>query len=206
MRGAAQKNSPQIKKFPILYLLKRFAAILLMGILFFNWYGYQLLSNYWQDRAERGLEASLDQNNYDESTLISFKVPLTSLAYYNSSAGFERVNGRIEIAGVRYQYVKRRIFRDSLEVLCIPNMTSIKLQTAKNDFFRQVNDLQQQNQGKKSNTHPVNNSSKDYRPAITDAIVPDALAIATAPVQGLYSPARLSSQYLPIAENPPEQI
>jgi len=51
-----------------------------MGILFFNWYGYQLLSNYWQDRAERRLEASLDQNNYDESALISFKVPLTSLA------------------------------------------------------------------------------------------------------------------------------
>jgi len=189
-------------------LLKRFAAILLMGILFFNWYGYQLLSNYWQDRAERRLEASLDQNNYDESALISFKVPLTSLAYYNSSAGFERVNGQIEIAGVRYQYVKRRIFKDSLEVLCIPNMASMTLQTAKNDFFRQINDLQQQNQGKKSNAHPVKNSSKDYRPArtITDAILPDAFATATAPQQGLYSPARLPSQYVPIAENPPEQI
>ena len=189
-----------------MYLLKRFAAILLMGILFFNWYGYQLLSNYWQDRAERRLEASLDQNNYDESALISFKVPLTSLAYYNSSAGFERVNGQIEIAGVSYQYVKRRIFKDSLEVVCIPNMASMKLQTAKNDFFRQINDLQQQNQGKKSNTHPVNNSSKDYRPAVTGPMVPDALTTVTAPVQGLYSAARLPSQYLPIAENPPEQI
>lgn len=120
-----------------------------MGVLFFNWYGYQLLSNYWQNCAERGLEASFDQNNYDKSALISFKVPLTSLSYYNSSPGFERVNGQIDIAGVRYQYVKRRIFGDSLEVLCLPNMTSMKLRTASNDFFRQVNDLQQQNQGKR---------------------------------------------------------
>ena len=93
-----------------------------MGVLFFNWYGYQLLSNYWQDRAERRLEASLDQNNYDESALISFKIPLTSLSYYNSTPGYERVNGQIDISGVRYQYVKRRIYGDTLEVLCLPNI------------------------------------------------------------------------------------
>lgn len=177
-----------------------------MGILFFNWYGYQLLSNYWQDRAESRLEASLDKNNYDESTLISFKIPLTSLAYYNSSTGFERVSGRIEISGVSYQYVKRRIFKDSLEVLCIPNMDGMKLRSAQNDFFRQVNDLQQQNQGKKNNASPVKNNSKDYRPAMTDVIVPDALAFNIAPVRGLKSPARIPSRYLPTAENPPEQI
>ena len=177
-----------------------------MGILFFNWYGYQLLSNYWQDRADRRLEASFDKNNFDESQLISLKIPLTSLAYYNSSPGFERVNGQIEIAGVHYKYVKRRIFKDSLEVLCIPNMASMKLRTAKNDFFRQVNDLQQQSQGKKNNAHPVKNSSKDYRPVIAGTLVPDARAMAAAPASGLYNPARLPSRYLPIAENPPEQI
>ena len=186
--------------------MKRFAAILLMGILFFNWYGYQLLSNYWQDRAESRLEASLDKNNYDESALISFKIPLTSLAYYNSSPGFERVSGRIEISGVRYQYVKRRIFKDSLEVLCIPNMDGMRLRSAQNDFFRQVNDLQQHNQGKKNNANPVKSNSKDYRPAMTDVIVPDALAMGIDPVQSLYSPARIPSRYLPTAENPPEQI
>ena len=102
-----------------------------MGVLFFNWYGYQLLSNYWQDRAERTLEASFDQNNYDESALISFKLPLTSLSYYNSTPGYQRVNGQIDISGVRYQYVKRRIYGDTLEVLCLPNLTAMKLRTAR---------------------------------------------------------------------------
>jgi len=177
-----------------------------MGVLFFNWYGYQLLSSYWQNCAERRLEASFDRNNYDESALISFKVPLTSLSYYNSSSGYERVNGQIDIGGVRYQYVKRRIYGDSLEVLCLPNITSMTLRTASNDFFRQVNDLQQQNQGKKNTTHPVKDNSKDYRPAATGVVIPDALAKVGVRVTNLYAPSRLPSVYAPIAENPPEQL
>jgi hypothetical protein len=186
--------------------VKRLAAILLMGMLFFNWYGYQLLSSYWQDRAERRLEARLDQNNYDESALISFKIPITTLDYYNSSPVFERVNGQIEIAGVRYQYVKQRIYQGSLEVLCIPNMASMQLKSASNDFFRQVNDLQQQNQGKKNSAHPVKDISKDYRPAATGVVIPDALAKSITPAISLYAPERLPSIYVPIADNPPEQV
>ncbi len=177
-----------------------------MGVLLFNWYGYQLLSNYWQDRAERRLEANFDQNNYDESALITFKIPITSLAYYNNSSGYERMDGQIEISGVRYQYVKRRIYGDSLEVLCLPNLTSMKLRTANDDFFRQVNDLQQQTQGKKNSTHPVNNISKDYRPAATGVVLPDAFARVAVRVANLYAPSRLPSIYAPIAENPPEQL
>jgi hypothetical protein len=186
--------------------LKRLAAILLMGVLFFNWYGFQLLTNYWQDRAERKLEASLDRNNYDESALISFKIPLTSLSYYNSAPGYERVNGQIDINGVRYQYVKRRIFGDTLEVLCLPNLTSMKLRTASNDFFRQVNDLQQQNQGKKNSNHSTKDNSKDYRPASTGVVVPDALAQAVVKATSLYALSRLPSVYTPTADNPPEQL
>lgn len=187
-------------------VLKRLAAILLVGVLFFNWYGYQLLSNYWQDRAERRLEASFDQNNYDESALISFKVPLTALAYFNYSAGYVRVNGQIDIGGVRYQYVKRRIYGDSLEVLCLPNLVSMNLQNASIDFFRQVNDLQQQSQGKKNTTHSVKDNSKDYRPATTGVVIPEVFATAVVRVTNLYASSRLPSVYSPIAENPPEQL
>jgi hypothetical protein len=116
------------------------------------------------------------------------------------------VNGQIDIGGVRYQYVKRRIYGDSLEVLCLPNMALMKLRSASNDFFRRVNDLQQQNQGKKNTSHPVKDNSKDYRPAATDVVVPDALAKVVVRVSNLYAPSRLPSVYAPIAENPPEQL
>jgi len=186
--------------------LKRLAAILLVGILFFNWYGYQLLTQYWQERADSRLQARLDRNEYDESQLLSVKVPIaTSQSYNNTGSGnFERVDGHIDIRGVRYQYVKRRYVQDSLELLCIPNEASIKLQQVKNDFFRQANDLQQQTQGKKTPSNPVKDWSKDYQPTAMHVAVPDALA-ALMPTPKGYTCPILPSNYSPTAELPPDQ-
>lgn len=144
--------------------MKRVAAILLMGILFFSWYGYRILSSWLEDTANRQLEARLDEDRYDESQLISIKVPSSHLAYYNSSTQFERVDGQIEVAGVLYKYVKRRLFNDSLELLCIPNHAAMNLQSARNEFFQLVNDIQQHNgQSKKSDSHINKNfSPTDY--------------------------------------------
>jgi hypothetical protein len=97
--------------------------------------------------------ASLDENNYSDADLISVKVPAVHLSSYVNSKEFQRVDGSIEINGVQYNYVKRRFSEDSLELLCIPNKTATSLQTAKNEFFKLVNDLQHPGQSKKSDQH-----------------------------------------------------
>jgi hypothetical protein len=174
-----------------------------MGILFFNWYGYQLLSAYWEQRSNSKLEARLDHNEYDESQLVSIKIPVTNLSYYNSSTTFERVDGAVDVGGVQYKYVKRRLFKDSLELLCIPNMTAMKLRQTKNDFFRQVNDLQQpSNQGKKHNS-ATKDISKDYKPTAMDITVP-ALAAELLPARSIFGSPDLPSRYAPTAEMPPD--
>jgi hypothetical protein len=144
--------------------LKRTASILLLGILCFNWFGYQLLNAYLEDRANNSLEAQLDDHQYEESQLLLIKVPAVHLAYYTSSSQFERVDGQVEIEGVQYKFVKRRLYNDSLELLCIPNHAAMRLQTAKDEFFKLVNDLQQTGQNKKSDSHPgaSKNFSTDY--------------------------------------------
>jgi hypothetical protein len=184
--------------------LKQFAAILLIGILFFNWYGYQLLTAYWQNKADKALVARLDRNDYDDAQLITITVPLTSIDYYNSSTTFERVDGQIELNGVHYNYVKRRIYKGQLELRCIPNTTATSLQKAKNEFFRQVNDLQQQNQGKKSNA-PVKDFSKDYTPSAMDITVPTLSAVVSK-AQGILAAAQLPTCYTPTAERPPDGV
>lgn len=187
--------------------MKRLAAILLIGILFFNWYGYQLLTQYWQVQADSRLQARLDRNEYADAQLVSVKIPLTSVSYSNYSnvenSGFERVNGQIDVKGVRYEYVKRRIAGGFLELLCIPNETAVKLQQVKNDFFRQANDLQQQNQGKKTPTSPVKDLSKDYQPTAMHIAVPGAPA-AQLPAPGVYTCPILASNFSPTAEMPPD--
>jgi hypothetical protein len=176
-----------------------------MGILFFNWYGYQLVSNYLQERAGQRLEASLDKKDYDESRLLSIKVPITTLSYYNSSTGFERVDGQIDIGGVQYKYVERRIFKDSMEYRCIPNLAAMDLKTARESFFQLVNDLSHNGQEKKT-PHPTQYKGglQDYCATQSTVFQPYA-GMTPAPQMGNPAPADLPSLYTATAEIPPDQ-
>jgi hypothetical protein len=90
------------------------------------------------------------------------KVPLGHLSYCNSSDQFIRADGQIEIGGLQYNYVKRRIYNGSIEMLCIPNHTAIHLTKAKNEFYKLVNDLQNPGQDKKSDSHTSKNFTGEY--------------------------------------------
>lgn len=200
-----RKNLKSIK-FIILPALKSLAAILLLGILGFNWCGYQLLSGYLENRADRQLEARLDENQYDDSQLLSIKVP-TRLSYSSPSLKFERVDGQIEVGGVLYKYVKRRIYNGFVELLCIPNHTAMNLQTAKNEFFQLVNDLQHNGQGKQTNSHPGSTkspTSPDYIAVSTFFAIDNPGFIRTSS----YNPCQathLPSSYSITDEQPPDQ-
>lgn len=105
--------------------------------------------DFMQKQANKQLEVALDDNQYDESQLIEFKVPV-SLPYQISWASYQRYDGEIEISGVKYKYVKRKLANDTLYLKCIPNTKEMMLQTAKNDFFKITNDLAQNNNPKKA--------------------------------------------------------
>jgi hypothetical protein len=144
--------------------VKRIASILLLGILLFNCAGYRLYTAYMESKANTDLEAQLDDNNYDQSQLISIKIPASHLYYYTCTKQFERVDGQVEIKGVPFKYVKRRLYNDSLEFICIPNQQAIKLITAKNEYFKLQNGLQSNGQEKKAGSHPgiSKNFTTDY--------------------------------------------
>ena len=108
-----------------------------------------------EEKHNSKFEAQLDENNYDESSLISIKTSFSiPYGYLNKSDKFERWKGEIEINGVEYKYVKRRFFKDSIELLCIPNMMATKLKEAKQDYYRFSNDLQS-DQNKKQDQSKV---------------------------------------------------
>ncbi len=120
--------------------MKRIAAILLLGMLLFNWGGHRLLTDYLEQRADDQLQAELDRDQYSEADLIRIKV-FAALPYGVSTEQYERVNGSININGISYTYVKRRFYKDSLELLCIPNTAKTSIQNARDEFFRLANDF-----------------------------------------------------------------
>ncbi|HRO45383.1 hypothetical protein [Agriterribacter sp.] len=121
--------------------MRQLAAISLILIFLFNLFGYRALLQYWETQENTKLEARLDQQQYDEKDLVEIKVPI-HLPYHSNWSDFERYDGEIDIDGVHYKYVKRKIFNDSLVLLCIPNNIKIKISTARDEFFGLVNDLQ----------------------------------------------------------------
>ena len=142
--------------------MKKIASILLLGLLLFNWCGYRWVLNMVQQRADTKLEAKLDRNDYDESQLIEIKVPV-NMPYQTDWANFERYDGEVEVNGIHYKYVKRKIQDGQLILKCIPNQTKQSLESAKDDIFKTNNDLQQDNAAKKSGAPaPVKNTLGDY--------------------------------------------
>lgn len=102
-----------------------------------------------QQKVSQQLTAKIDNNQYDDSQLIELKVPI-NLPYQTNWSTYQRYDGEIEVAGVMYKYVKRKVADDTLYLMCIPNTKKMHLETAKNDFFKMSNDLAQNNKSKKS--------------------------------------------------------
>jgi hypothetical protein len=107
-----------------------------------------MVVDYLQQKANTQLVAQLDNNLYKDSQLIELKVPI-HLPYLTNWAAYQRYDGEIEIDGMLYSYVKRKVDNDTLYVMCIPNPKKMHLETAKNDFFKITNDLMQNGNSKK---------------------------------------------------------
>jgi len=184
--------------------LRKIAAILLICLLLFNWYGYRFVTRYLQKKADHQLEARLDVNDYAESQLIEIRVPL-NMPYQNNWAEFERHYGEIEISGKIYTYVKRKIEDGNLILKCIPNTVKQNLKNADNVLFTANNGLDQAQNNNKGNS-PLTNIFKtifsDYdNYSLNCNVKPVADLQSGSWQQGDFS---VNSAFLPVAEQPPE--
>ena len=126
-----------------------------MCLLLFSWGGYNLLLNYLENKSDRQFQASLYEDQYDEANLIHLKVA-ASTPYGTNSEGFETATGDVEINGVTYHFVKRRFYKDSLELLAVPNIEKIGLRNARDQFMNLAANFNTSSQNESStNQHIV---------------------------------------------------
>jgi hypothetical protein len=178
----------------------------LLSILLFNWVGYRLFTAYRESRETAQLEASLDMEQYDSSQLILLRVSAGALPYSNPSDRFERAEGAIEIGHLRYRYVKKRLYNDSIEFLCIPDGAANRLQSANRNFFNLVNDLQKAGHAKTpgSSGKMAGGLQKIF---FLQENLPDLPLFSTTPVTpGEQEPAALLTGYPHIGKQPPRAL
>jgi hypothetical protein len=121
-----------------------------------------------QDKSNQNLEALLDNDSYDNDQLVEIKIPIQHLPYQNNRISFERYNGEIELNGTIYKYVKLKLANDTLYLVCIVNTKKMHLETAKNNFFKISNDLEQNNNSKSSDN--ALSVFKNFQPVFNDSI------------------------------------
>jgi hypothetical protein len=156
------------------------------------------------NRATEQMQTRLDVNDFNESDLVSIKIPADHLTYYNSSNQFVRVDGQIEIHGLQYSYVKRRLYNDSIELLCIPNHDAMQLTKVRNDYYKLVNDLQNPGQDKRPDSHISKNFASDFY-TVNDLfrITKPDFNTQDKPVPGSEN---LPDGLIPATEHPPQAI
>ena len=126
--------------------MKKVAALFFIILFLFNFFGYRLVVEYLQIKASNQLTAKLDNNLYNDSQLLELKLPI-HLPYQNNWSSYERFDGEIDINGVPYQYVKRRVINDTLYVMCIVNNKKMYLEKTSNNYFALSNGDNVKNSG-----------------------------------------------------------
>lgn len=184
--------------------MKKIAAILLIAILFFNWYGYRIVTAILTRGADKQLEVRLDNQDYDESQLIEVRIAL-NVPYQNDQSEFERHYGEMEVNGKYYTYVKRKIENGYLVLKCIPNNSKEKIKAAGNDFFKRTNGLDNNQPHKNQNS---SNFAKNFWSEYDDRETNYTVDIFSVILNKnfLNKTSRLSDIYCPVAGHPPQNI
>ena len=185
--------------------LKKFAAILLIAILAFNWYGYRIVTTILTKKSDQQLEAKLDKEEYDESQLLEVRVAL-NVPYQLDQAEFERHYGEMEVDGKYYTYVKRKVENGYLILKCIPNSDKEKIKSAADDFFKQTNGLEGNQPDKKQNNTAsfAKNFWSEYDDRETNYTIDALSALRTE--NFISNTSHLSDIYRSTPAQPPEII
>ncbi len=111
--------------------MKKGITIFFLSLLLFNALGYYVLLSYQQVQAHRIAIEDLPES--------SFKVVKMLVSPYANieDRNFEYVEGSFFYEGKAYNFVKKRIKNDSLELYCINNIRQDQLTVQLNDYLNQ---------------------------------------------------------------------
>lgn len=120
--------------------MKRIFIILLTALFLFNVGGYYLLLMGLRHHSNQELTARLDANRYSKEETIELKIPVT-LPYPLQQQGFQRVDGKFEHQGQFYKFVKQKLEKDTLYIICIRNDDEKSLVTAFRNYVKLTVDV-----------------------------------------------------------------
>ena len=98
-----------------------------------------VLFQYFIYQSNKFNEEQISKNLYKASDLVEIKIPvnLPKITNWNS---YERISGTIQLQENWYNYVKLKMTRDTLFVMCVPNYKTTRLINANIIYAREVSE------------------------------------------------------------------
>lgn len=140
---------------------------------------------------------TLDADSANLSETISIKIPIT-IPYASDSREYERIDGVIEHNGEFLRFVKQRLYRDTLEIVCIRDVQHKKINQALVDYASSLTD--------KTSDMPASKAIEFIKEYLSTTISLSGAAEGWAKTIALTQVATvLHSFYFPSIIHPPER-
>jgi hypothetical protein len=105
--------------------LKKVIALLLINIHLLNIGGQLALHQYLVYKADKFYNEQISKGLYDVKDLAEVAIPI-NLPNIHDWDRFENIAGQIQFKNTTYNYVKMRMTRTAIHLMCIPNYDSTR--------------------------------------------------------------------------------
>lgn len=120
--------------------MKKVVSISFLLVFLFNVLGYKIFFYYLEIEADDRIQSKIEQISETDKELITIKIPI-NLPYHTDWAKFERVDGEVNFKGKIYKYVKQKVSKDTLILLCINDKEKTEINKQRDNYVKKINDL-----------------------------------------------------------------
>ena len=105
--------------------MKKVIALLLLNIHLLNIGGQLVLHQYLVYKTDKFYNAQISKGLYNVKDLTEISIPVNMPGIHDWTR-FENIAGQIQFGSTSYNYVKMRLTRTALHLMCIPNYATTR--------------------------------------------------------------------------------
>jgi len=120
--------------------LKKLIAITLLVSHLFSTGGYVAFYKYLEYRSDVFFNEQTAQNKYNKNDLVEVKIPIDmpNMADWNA---YENVSGTVQFAEASYNYVKMKMTKHAVYLMCVPNYETTIYSTTNVIVAKDIKDI-----------------------------------------------------------------
>jgi len=120
--------------------LKKLVAIVLLGAHLFTLGGYAFVFDYLMHRSDVEIVKQMYDNKKDAVKLLEIKIPV-NMPTIQDWPEYEHIEGQIQLNGAYYNYVRLKMTRDTMSLICLANTTKANLAKTNIIIAKDFNDV-----------------------------------------------------------------